>query len=281
MQINYKNFQGSDRLLDLTSPKIMGILNFTPDSFSDSGQFFTLDKALFQVEKMLNDGADIIDIGGESTRSNAEIVTLEQELERVVPLVEAVRKRFDCLISVDSSKAEVFRQSASVGADILNDIRALQEPNALETAVELGLPVCLMHMQGTPQNMQQNPEYDDVVEEVADFLNQRIFACTMAGIPKEHIILDVGFGFGKTVQHNYQLLKHLNAFVASGYPVLAGLSRKSMIGNVINKPVDQRVAGSIAGALLAVQNGAKIVRVHDVAETADALKVWQAMNECE
>ena len=281
MQINYKNFQGSDRLLDLTSPKIMGILNFTPDSFSDSGKFFTLDKALFQVEKMLNDGADIIDIGGESTRSNAEIVTLEQELERVVPLVEAVRKRFDCLISVDSSKAEVFRQSALVGADILNDIRALQEPNALETAVELGLPVCLMHMQGTPQNMQQNPEYDDVVEEVADFLNQRIFACTMAGIPKEHIILDVGFGFGKTVQHNYQLLKHLNAFVASGYPVLAGLSRKSMIGNVVNKPVDQRVAGSIAGALLAVQNGAKIVRVHDVAETADALKVWQAMNECE
>ncbi len=277
MKIHYKNFQGSDRLLDLTSPKIMGILNFTPDSFSDSGQFFTLDKALFQVEKMLNDGADIIDIGGESTRPNAEIVTLEQELERVVPLVEAVRKRFDCLISVDSSKAEVFRQSALVGADILNDIRALQEPNALETAVELGLPVCLMHMQGTPQNMQQHPEYDDVVEEVADFLNQRIFACTMAGIPKEHIILDVGFGFGKTVQHNYQLLKHLNAFVASGYPVLAGLSRKSMIGNVINKPVDQRVAGSIAGALLAVQNGAKIVRVHDVAETADALKVWQAM----
>ena len=277
MQINYKNFQGSDRLLDLSSPKIMGILNFTPDSFSDSGQFFTLDKALFQVEKMLNNGADIIDIGGESTRPNAEIVTLEQELERVVPLVEAVRKRFDCLISVDSSKAEVFRQSALVGADILNDIRALQEPNALETAVELGLPVCLMHMQGTPQNMQQHPEYDDVVEEVADFLNQRIFACTMVGIPKEHIILDVGFGFGKTVQHNYQLLKHLNTFVASGYPVLAGLSRKSMIGNVVNKPVDQRVAGSIAGALLAVQNGAKIVRVHDVAETADALKVWQAM----
>ncbi|AUI67120.1 MULTISPECIES: dihydropteroate synthase [Glaesserella] len=281
MKIHYKNFQQNDRLLDLSSPKIMGILNFTPDSFSDSGKFFTLDKALFQVEKMLNDGAYIIDIGGESTRPNAEVVTLEQELERVVPLVEAVRKRFDCLISVDSSKAEVFRQSAMAGVDILNDIRALQEPNALETATELGLPVCLMHMQGTPQTMQQNPDYDDVVEEVADFLNQRIFACTMAGISKEHIILDVGFGFGKTVQHNYQLLKHLKVFVESGYPVLAGLSRKSMIGNVINKPVDQRVAGSVAGALLAVQNGAKIVRVHDVAETADALKVWQAMNECE
>ena len=277
MKISYKNQQGSDRLLDLTSPKIMGILNFTPDSFSDSGKFFTLDKALYQVEKMLNDGADIIDIGGESTRPNAPIVDLADELERVVPLVEAVRQRFDCLISVDSSKAEVFRQAAKVGADILNDIRALQEPNALETAAQLGLPVCLMHMQGTPQNMQQNPEYDDVIEEVADFLNQRIFACLTAGIPKEHIILDVGFGFGKTVQHNYQLLKHLNAFVQSGYPVLAGLSRKSMIGNVLNKPVEQRTIGSVAGALLAIQNGAKIVRVHDVAETADALKIWQAM----
>ncbi|MGX2986979.1 dihydropteroate synthase [Ursidibacter sp. B-7004-1] len=279
MKISYKNQQGSDRLLDLTSPKIMGILNFTPDSFSDSGRFFTLDKALYQVEKMLNDGADIIDIGGESTRPNAPIVDLADELERVVPVVEAVRQRFDCLISVDSSKAEVFHQAAKVGADILNDIRALQEPNALETAAQLGLPVCLMHMQGTPQNMQQNPEYDDVVEEVADFLNQRIFACLTAGIPQNHIILDVGFGFGKTIQHNYQLLKHLNAFVQSGYPVLAGLSRKSMIGNVLNKPVEQRTVGSVAGALLAVQNGAKIVRVHDVAETADALKIWTAMVE--
>ncbi|MGX2973830.1 dihydropteroate synthase [Ursidibacter arcticus] len=277
MKISYKNQQGSDRLLDLTAPKIMGILNFTPDSFSDSGKFFTLDKALYQVEKMLNDGADIIDIGGESTRPNAPIVDLADELERVVPLVEAVRQRFDCLISVDSSKAEVFRQAAKVGADILNDIRALQEPNALETAAQLGLPVCLMHMQGTPQNMQHNPEYDDVIEEVANFLNQRIFACLTAGIPKEHIILDVGFGFGKTVQHNYQLLKHLNAFVQSGYPVLAGLSRKSMIGNVLNKPVEQRTIGSVAGALLAIQNGAKIVRVHDVAETVDVLKIWQAM----
>lgn len=279
MKIHFKNYQKTDRLLDLTSPKIMGILNFTPDSFSDSGKFFTLDKALFQVEKMLNDGAEIIDIGGESTRPNAEIITQEEELNRVVPLVEAVRKRFDCLISVDSSKAEVFRQSAQVGADILNDIRALQEPNALDTAAELGLPVCLMHMQGTPQTMQQQPDYEDVVEEVGDFLNQRIFACLTAGIPKEHIILDVGFGFGKTVQHNYQLLKHLNVFAQSGYPVLAGLSRKSMIGAVLDKPVDQRVIGSVAGALLAVQNGAKILRVHDVAETADALKIWRAMVE--
>lgn len=277
MQITFKNQQKYDRILDLSTPKIMGILNFTPDSFSDSGQFFTLDKALFQVEKMLNEGAHIIDIGGESTRSNAEIITLEEELHRVIPLIEAVRSRFDCLISIDSSKAEVFRQAAQSGVDILNDIRALQEPNALATASELGLPVCIMHMQGTPQTMQQNPDYEDVLEEVSDFLNQRIFACLSAGIPREHIILDVGFGFGKTVQHNYQLLKHLNLFAQSGYPVLAGLSRKSMIGAVLNKPVEQRVVGSVAGALLALQNGAKILRVHDVAETADALKIWQAM----
>ncbi|MDO4698861.1 MAG: dihydropteroate synthase [Pasteurellaceae bacterium] len=279
MKIQYKNYQDADRLLDLTSPKIMGILNFTPDSFSDSGKFFSLDKALFQVEKMLNDGAEIIDIGGESTRPNAPIVSLEDELQRVVPLVEAVCQRFDCLISVDTSKADVMRQAAQVGADIINDVRALQESNALETAAELGLPVCLMHMQGDPQTMQQNPDYDDVIEEVSDFLNQRIFACLTAGIPKEHIILDVGFGFGKTVQHNYQLLKHLNLFAESGYPVLAGLSRKSMIGAVLDKPVEQRLIGSVAGALLCVQNGAKIVRVHDVAETADALKIWQAMRD--
>lgn len=281
MNISFKNQFGSDRLLDLTSPKIMGILNFTPDSFSDSGKFFSLDKALFHVEKMLADGAEIIDIGGESTRPNAPIVSVDDELERVVPLVEAVHQRFDCLISVDTSKAQVMRESAQAGADIINDIRALQEPDALDTAVELGLPVCLMHMQGSPQTMQYNPDYDDVIDEVSHFLNQRIFACLTAGMPKSHIMLDVGFGFGKTVQHNYQLLKHLALFAESGYPVLAGLSRKSMIGAVLDKPVDQRLIGSVAGALLAVQNGAKIVRVHDVAETAEALKIWRAMQECE
>ncbi|VEB27474.1 dihydropteroate synthase [Actinobacillus lignieresii] len=281
MKIHFKNLQKNDRLLDLTQPQIMGILNFTPDSFSDSGQFFSLDKALFQAEKMLKEGAGIIDIGGESTRPNAQIVTLDQELERVVPVVEAVRSRFDCLISVDSSKAEVFKQAAIAGADILNDIRALTEPNALDIAVELGLPVCLMHMQGNPQNMQQKPEYDDVLEEVADFLNQRIFECITAGIPKEHIILDPGFGFGKSVQHNFTLLKHLKVFSDAGFPVLAGLSRKSMLGAVTGKPVEQRVTASAVGALIAVQNGAKIIRVHDVAETADMLKVWQAVAECE
>lgn len=281
MQIQFHNYQQQPRLLDLTQPQIMGILNFTPDSFSDSGQFFSLDRALKQVEKMLQNGANIIDIGGESTRPNAAVVSVEEELDRVVPLVEAVRARFDCLISVDTSKPQVMWEAAQKGADIINDIRALTEPNTLETAAKLQLPVCLMHMQGSPQTMQQQPEYEDVVEEAAAFLNQRIFACLSAGIAQQHIILDVGFGFGKTLQHNYQLLKHLATFAHSGYPVLAGLSRKSMIGNVLNKAVEERVIGSVAGALLAVQNGAKIVRVHDVAETADALKIWQAMNACE
>lgn len=277
MEIHFKNQQQQPRLLDLRQVQIMGILNFTPDSFSDSGKFFSLDKALVQVEKMLNDGAYIIDIGGESTRPNAPIVSEAEELDRVIPLIEAVRQRFDCLISVDSSKPAVFREAAHAGVDMLNDIRALTEPQALETAAELALPVCLMHMQGTPQTMQQAPHYDDLLDDVADFLNQRIFACLQAGIEQSHIILDPGFGFGKTVEHNFALLKHLNAFVASGFPVLAGLSRKSMIGAVTNQPVEKRLVGSVAGALLAAQNGAKILRVHDVEATADTLKVWQAM----
>ena len=277
MEIHFKNQQQQPRLLDLRQVQIMGILNFTPDSFSDSGKFFSLDKALVQVEKMLNDGAYIIDIGGESTRPNAPIVSEAEELDRVIPLIEAVRQRFDCLISVDSSKPVVFREAARAGVDMLNDIRALTEPQALETAAELALPVCLMHMQGTQQTMQQAPHYDDLLDDVADFLNQRIFACLQAGIEQSHIILDPGFGFGKTVEHNFSLLKHLNAFVASGFPVLAGLSRKSMIGAVTNQPVEKRLVGSVAGALLAAQNGAKILRVHDVEATADALKVWQAM----
>lgn len=277
MEIHFKNQQQQPRLLDLRQVQIMGILNFTPDSFSDSGKFFSLDKALVQVEKMLNDGAYIIDIGGESTRPNAPIVSEAEELDRVIPLIEAVRQRFDCLISVDSSKPVVFREAARAGVDMLNDIRALTEPQALETAAELALPVCLMHMQGTPQTMQQAPHYDDLLDDVADFLNKRIFACLQAGIEQSHIILDPGFGFGKTVEHNFELLKHLNAFVASGFPVLAGLSRKSMIGAVTHQPVEKRLVGSVAGALLAAQNGAKILRVHDVEATADALKVWQAM----
>ena len=266
----------NNKVLDLNVPQIMGILNFTPDSFSDSGQFYQLDKALIQIEKMLQAGASIIDIGGESTRPNADEVTLEQELERVVPLVETVRKRFDCWISVDTSKAQVMAECAKVGMDLINDIRALQEPQALETALGLGLPVCLMHMQGQPRTMQANPHYDDVVGEVLEFLQKRTALCLKEGMKPENIIWDVGFGFGKTVQHNYKLLQQLARFAVEGFPLLAGLSRKSMIGAVLDKTVEQRVMGSAAGALIAAMNGATILRVHDVEQTADALKIWQA-----
>ena len=269
----------NNKCLDLSFPQIMGILNFTPDSFSDSGQFFSLDKALFQVEKMLKEGATIIDIGGESTRPMADEVSEAEELQRVIPLVEAVRKRFDCWISVDTSKAIVMQEAAKVGMDLINDIRALREPGALEIAGQLNLPTCIMHMQGQPRTMQANPHYDDVVQDVYQFLNDRTQACLAAGIAKENIIWDMGFGFGKTVQHNYKLLQQLSHFCERGYPVLAGLSRKSMIGAVLDKPVTERVVGSVAGALIAAQNGATILRVHDVAATADALKVWQATQQ--
>ena len=264
------------KTLDLSSPQIMGILNFTPDSFSDSGQFFQLDKALVQVETMLQQGASIIDIGGESTRPMAEEVTLEQELERVIPLVEAVRQRFDCWISVDTSKARVMQEAANAGMDLINDIRALREPNALQTAVQLGLPVCIMHMQGQPRTMQLNPHYDDVVADVLKFMQQRTEQCLTSGIKKENLLWDPGFGFGKSVQHNYRLLQQLSVFCEQGYPVLAGISRKSMIGAVLDKTVEQRTVGSVVAALIAAMKGACILRVHDVGETADALKIWQA-----
>ena len=269
----------NNKCLDLSFPQIMGILNFTPDSFSDSGQFFSLDKALFQVEKMLKEGATIIDIGGESTRPMAEEVSEAEELQRVIPLVEAVQKRFECWISVDTSKAIVMQEAAKVGMDLINDIRALREPGALEIAGQLNLPTCIMHMQGQPRTMQANPHYDDVVQDVYQFLSDRTQACLAAGIAEENIIWDMGFGFGKTVQHNYKLLQQLSHFCESGYPVLVGLSRKSMIGAVLDKPVTERVVGSVAGALIAAQNGATILRVHDVAATADALKVWQATQQ--
>ena len=269
----------NNKCLDLSFPQIMGILNFTPDSFSDSGQFFSLDKALFQVEKMLKEGATIIDIGGESTRPMAEEVSEAEELQRVIPLVEAVQKRFDCWISVDTSKAIVMQEAAKVGMDLINDIRALREPGALEIAGKLNLPTCIMHMQGQPRTMQTNPHYDDVVQDVYQFLTDRTQACLAVGIAKENIIWDIGFGFGKTVQHNYKLLQQLAHFCESGHPVLAGLSRKSMIGAVLDKPVTERVVGSVAGALIAAQHGATILRVHDVAATADALKVWQATQQ--
>lgn len=271
-----KLYSKNQRVLDLSQAQVMGILNVTPDSFSDSGKFFSLDKALYHAEEMLKQGASIIDVGGESTRSMAEEVTLQQELDRVIPVVEAIRQRFDCWISVDTSKAEVMKAAADAGMDLINDIRALTEENALQTAAELDLPVCLMHMQGQPKTMQANPEYQNVVEEVLAWLLQRAAICEQAGVRTENIILDIGFGFGKTLQHNYQLLNHLEQFVATGYPLLIGLSRKSMIGNLLQKDVNHRLVGSVAGALISVMKGAHIVRVHDVEATVDALKVWQA-----
>ncbi|MFU2132131.1 dihydropteroate synthase [Gallibacterium anatis] len=271
-----KLYSKNQRVLDLSQAQVMGILNVTPDSFSDSGKFFSLDKALYHAEEMLKQGASIIDVGGESTRSMAEEVTLQQELDRVIPVVEAIRQRFDCWISVDTSKAEVMKAAANVGMDLINDIRALTEEKALQTAAELDLPVCLMHMQGQPKTMQANPEYQNVVEEVLAWLLQRAAICEQAGVRKENIILDIGFGYGKTLQHNYQLLNHLEQFVATGYPLLIGLSRKSMIGNLLQKDVNHRLVGSVAGALISVMKGAHIVRVHDVEATVDALKVWQA-----
>lgn len=271
-----KIYSKNQRVLDLSQPQIMGILNVTPDSFSDSGKFFNLDQALYHAENMLQQGATIIDVDGESTRSMADEVTIAQELDRVIPVVEAIRQRFDCWISVDTSKAIVMREAAKVGMDLINDIRALTEEGALAAAVELDLPVCLMHMQGQPRTMQHNPVYQDVVAEVLDWLLQRAKVCEQASVRRENVILDIGFGFGKTVEHNYQLLSHLERFVATGYPLLIGLSRKSMIGNVLGKSVDQRLIGSVAGALIAVMKGAQIVRVHDVEATCDALKIWQA-----
>ncbi|KRS22443.1 dihydropteroate synthase [Alishewanella sp. WH16-1] len=264
------------RELDLSRPQVMGILNVTPDSFSDGGKHQQLSQALRSAEQMLADGATILDIGGESTRPGAADVSVEEELNRVVPLVSAIRSRFDCVISVDTSKAAVMSAAVQAGADIINDVRALQEPAALETAAALQVPVCIMHMQGVPGTMQQAPDYQDVVQQVYDYLLQRAAECQQAGITAAQIILDPGFGFGKNLSHNYQLLAALDKFVQSGYPVLAGMSRKSMIGQLLDIPVSERLAGSLACATLAAYAGAQIIRVHDVKETVQAVRVAAA-----
>lgn len=265
------------RQLDLHRPVVMGILNVTPDSFSDGGRYTQLDKALFQAEQMLSDGAAILDIGGESTRPGAADVSEQDELQRVIPLIEAIRQRFDCVISVDSSKAAVLSAAVQAGADIINDVRALQEPGALQVAVAAQLPVCLMHMQGAPRSMQHAPQYQDVLTEVAQFLQQRAAACEQAGLLKQHIVLDPGFGFGKNLSHNYQLLAQFEQLTALGYPLLVGMSRKSMIGQLLNVSVNQRLAGSLACATIAAIKGARIIRVHDVKETVQAVRVVTAM----
>lgn len=271
-----------DQTLDVSQPVVMGILNATADSFSDGGQYFRhgdldLDLALQRAEAMIREGATIIDVGGESARPGAEPISLEEERRRVIPLVAAIRERFDVVVSVDTSTPEIMREAAAAGAGIINDIRALQRPGALEAAADSGLAVCLMHMQGEPATMQNNPQYDDVTGEVISFLQQRVAACKKVGLSDDKIILDPGFGFGKTLEHNLTLLRDLPRFEELGFPILVGMSRKSMIGHLLGRDVGERLPGSITLAILAAQRGAQIIRVHDVAATVDALKIVTAV----
>jgi dihydropteroate synthase len=263
----------NNKNLSLQTPRVMGILNVTPDSFSDGGAFKQLDAALRQTEQMLGQGASFIDVGGESTRPGAQDVSEQEELDRVIPIIEAIYTRFDTIISVDTSKAQVMTQAVNAGASLINDVRALREPNALAAAVATNVPVCLMHMTGQPRSMQLAPDYNDVVKQVADFLQMRISACTEAGIPKTKIIIDPGFGFGKSLAHNYQLLHKLEDLHSLNLPILVGMSRKSMLGTLLLRDVDERLAGSIAVATIAALKGVQIIRVHDVKETVDAIKV--------
>ena len=273
--------QCGTKTLDLSRPSIMGIVNVTPDSFSDGGDLYDnaqldLSKTLKVIEKMLADGADIIDIGGESTRPGAAVVSIHQELDRVIPVLEAVVERFDALVSVDTSTAEVITESSKKGASLINDVRALGREGALASAASSQLPICLMHMQNQPQTMQIEPTYTDVVAEVLAFLDERKYICMKAGIDSQKIILDPGFGFGKTLAHNLTLFGAIDQFVATGHPVLVGVSRKTMIGQMLGlENTDERLMGSVALALLAAQRGAAILRVHDVLETRQAIDVWQ------
>lgn len=253
--------------------QIMGILNVTPDSFSDGGKYTKLDNALRQVEQMIEDGASIIDIGGESTRPGAADVLLADELERTIPVVKAIKQRFDVCVSIDTSKAQVMAEALDCGVDLINDVRALQNEGCLDVVAKSNVPVCLMHMQGQPRTMQSAPQYTDLLADITDFFQQRISVCQQAGIEKERLILDPGFGFGKTLEQNYQLLAQLEYFKTLGLPILSGTSRKSMIGNLLNRPPEERLAGSVTTAVIAIQNGASIIRVHDVKETMDALKI--------
>lgn len=266
-----------DKVRTQSAPLVMGVLNVTPDSFSDGGRFDRPAAALDRAAQMVADGVDIIDVGGESTRPGATPVSIDQELNRVMPVLESLVARFDVPVSVDTSSAQVMRAAAAAGAAMINDVRALQRPGALEAAAESGLPICLMHMQGDPQTMQARPAYSNVLEEVQGFLEERIAACLAAGIARQSLLIDPGFGFGKSLEHNLVLLRELATFRGLGLPMLVGMSRKSMIDRITGQPVDQRLAGSLALAVLAAERGARIIRVHDVRETIDALRVTHAV----
>lgn len=267
------------RPLDLSRPRIMGVLNVTPDSFSDGGDFVAPEKAVARAMEMVEEGAAMIDIGGESTRPGAPPVTLEDELQRVIPVIEALHASVAVPISIDTRKPEVMQAAVAAGAGIVNDVNALQEPGAVEMAASLEVPVCLMHMQGDPATMQDAPTYSNVVDEVMDYLNTRAAVCMQQGILKDRILLDPGFGFGKTTEHNLLLLQQLHRLVACGYPVLVGLSRKSLIGKVLGLPVDKRLYPGIALAVLAVWKGAALVRCHDVQATREAIEMCQAVRD--
>ena len=270
-----------NRVLDLSRTHVMGILNITPDSFSDGGRFAQRDLALRHAEAMVNAGATLIDVGGESTRPGARTVSSVEELERVAPIVEAISRELDVIISVDTSTPSVIRETARLGAGLINDVRSLQRDGALDAAVATGLPVCLMHMRGEPTDMQNDPRYDDLLCEVSTFLRGRMDACIAAGIAREKIILDPGYGFAKTLEHNLSLFKHMEALHELGRPLLVGVSRKSMIGKVLDKPVDQRLYGALALAGMAMIKGARILRVHDVPETVDVVRMISAVESAE
>lgn len=264
--------------LSLERPHVMGILNVTPDSFSDGGHFNQIERAMVHARQMVSDGATLIDIGGESTRPGAPDVSEQEELDRVIPVVERLVAELDVMISLDTSKAAVMREGCKAGAHLINDVRALLEPGALAVAAEADVPVCLMHMQGQPRTMQAEPHYDDLLGEVRAFFDERIAACLAAGIRRQQLLLDPGYGFGKTLAHNYQLLAQQSKLLDYQLPLLVGMSRKSMIGNLLGRPVDDRLAGSLACALIGMQHGAQIIRVHDVRETMDALRAgWMVM----
>jgi dihydropteroate synthase len=271
----------SGKLLSLNQPCVIGILNITPDSFSDGGDFLSPQAAVERARQMVEEGVAIIDVGGESTRPGAPAVSVQEELDRIVPVIEALSAELPVPISIDTSKPEVMRAAVAAGAGMINDVRALRLTGALEAAADinrrLSVPICLMHMQGEPGTMQQQPDYSDVVQEISAFLAERVQACVRHGIPRERLVVDPGFGFGKRLEHNLSLLKRLDELGKLGLPLMVGLSRKSMIGAVLDRPVTQRLYGSLAAAVLAVARGAVLVRVHDVRATVEALKLYNAV----
>jgi len=281
MNPNHASLMCGRHRLDLSYPRVMGILNVTPDSFSDGGRHVALDDALRHAERMLAEGAAMIDVGGESTRPGADPVSPQEELARVAPVVEALVRELAALVSVDTSCPEVMRESAALGAGMINDVRSLEREGALAAAIGSGLPVCLMHRQGEPRDMQQAPRYDVPIEEaVADYLAARVAECEAAGLRRERLLLDPGFGFGKTVEHNLRLLHRMDRLSELELPLLVGMSRKSMIGKVLERPVEERLPGGLALSTLAVERGARILRVHDVAPTVDAVNMtWAVLKE--